>query len=409
MATNWAIAVGINHYANLRDLKYARQDAEAMADWLENQARFERVYLFTENITTVKHTKSTPGQPTFGNLRRFLRAFFEKPLLKPGDNFWFFFSGHGVRGADGDYLMLADSDPADVKYTALSVNYVTERLRGCGADNVVMFFDACRNEGKDGLGFGTEEPQGIITYYSCAAQEKSWEIDALKQGAFTHVLLETLRTQGDNSCITVEGLEQYLSSRVPQINQRYGKETQIPHARIEPISKRKLILFGTAAPGDPTIKDLKHEAKDAELNENWELSQQLWRRVNVATQGLDEEAIAALVRIENKKQLKTKVQMSKASSKSISKATSAGIPNQPDKPTGLSSIQIRHIKQKLTELKQEYDYLNEQIQHFRQSKQLADLSPQQSFKLDKQIQNAERQREEMIKKFQQLKSQLKQG
>ncbi|MFN6539109.1 MAG: caspase family protein [Nostoc sp. EkiNYC01] len=62
-----------------------------------------------------------------------------------GDNFWFFFSGHGIRYADRDYLMPCDDDPEDIENTVIAINFVTERLRRCGADNVVLILDACRN------------------------------------------------------------------------------------------------------------------------------------------------------------------------------------------------------------------------------------------------------------------------
>jgi uncharacterized caspase-like protein len=92
-----------------------------------------------------------------------LRDFFEEPYLKAGDNLWFFFSGHGIRHQDRDYLMPCDANPRDPDYTAISISYVTERLRRCGADNVVLLLDACRNEGeKAGLGIGEEKQQGVI-------------------------------------------------------------------------------------------------------------------------------------------------------------------------------------------------------------------------------------------------------
>lgn len=121
MGKNWAIAIGINYYYNLQLLKYAKRDAEAMQAWFLQEARFDQVFLFTENSPPIP-TAGSPisTKPTYGRLRRFFRAQFEKPLLQAGDNFWFFFSGHGKRCAERDYLMLSDSDPGDVENSALS-------------------------------------------------------------------------------------------------------------------------------------------------------------------------------------------------------------------------------------------------------------------------------------------------
>jgi hypothetical protein len=51
MAKNWAIAIGINQYDNLKSLKYAKGDAEAMKAWCEQEGGFEPqgLFLFTED------------------------------------------------------------------------------------------------------------------------------------------------------------------------------------------------------------------------------------------------------------------------------------------------------------------------------------------------------------------------
>ncbi|WP_281257047.1 caspase family protein [Brunnivagina elsteri] len=147
MGKSWAFAIGINHYDNLQPLKYAQRDAEAMATWFQEEAKFERVFLFTENSPPIPANPPIPTQPTYAHLRRFFYMEFESPLLQPEDNLWFFFSGHGLRYQDKDYLMLLDSDPTDIESTAISVDFITQRLRRAGADNVLMFLDASRTYG----------------------------------------------------------------------------------------------------------------------------------------------------------------------------------------------------------------------------------------------------------------------
>ena len=49
MAKNWAIVIGINNYYNLQKLDFAENDAEAMKDWFSQEAKFDEVFLFTEN------------------------------------------------------------------------------------------------------------------------------------------------------------------------------------------------------------------------------------------------------------------------------------------------------------------------------------------------------------------------
>ncbi|NES91609.1 caspase family protein, partial [Okeania sp. SIO2B9] len=156
MAKNWAICIGINNYNSMPNLKYAQRDAKLMQNYFLNEAGFENIYLFTDNSPSINYAgKTFNSQPTYGRLKRFLREIFDKEFLSAGDNFWFFYSGHGMRFKDRDYLMPADADPHPdgVEDTAISLYFVTERLRRCGADNVILLLDACRSqESSKGLG-----------------------------------------------------------------------------------------------------------------------------------------------------------------------------------------------------------------------------------------------------------------
>ncbi|MBW4543469.1 MAG: GUN4 domain-containing protein [Symplocastrum torsivum CPER-KK1] len=221
--------------------------------------------------------------------------------MEAGDNFWFFFSGHGMRHANRDYLMPSDGDPGDIENTAISINQVTERLRRCGADNVVLILDACRSLGTragEGIGRQTAEEArttGVISIFSCSPQEYSYEIEALQQGAFTHALLEGLGIRGQYA--TVERLNQYLAFRVPELVRQHKKARQTPYTIAEPVTKSHLILvprYATLA----DIASLKNDAYQAEVEEDLELAEQLWIRVLAAASGNDLQAVRALQRIE---------------------------------------------------------------------------------------------------------------
>ncbi|MGK7875067.1 MAG: caspase domain-containing protein [Xenococcaceae cyanobacterium] len=297
MAKNWAIAIGINQYENLPKLNYAVRDAELMREWFR-EANFEKVYYFSDNSPPIDDaSKPYSSRPTGNILKRFLRVRFSQPFLSAGDNLWFFFSGHGLRHAERDYLMPSDADPhpEGVEDTAILLNYVTERLRRCGSDNVVLLLDACRNEGSKGPGVGEEKQQGVITIASCSPAERSYEIEEIQQGSFTHVLLESLRIQGEGNCATVERLDQYLRYRVPEINRQYNKPRQTPYAIAEPATKSHLILL----PSQATLQDiatLKLDAQEAELEGQEGLAEQLWRRI-LTVSPADPQALKALRRI----------------------------------------------------------------------------------------------------------------
>jgi len=295
---DWALVIGINKYDRLRSLDYAEGDAALMRDFFQNEARFEQIFYFSDTSPEFYAPDGSrqSTRPTYTNLRSFLCDFFEQPYLQAGDNFWFFFSGHGIRHQDRDYLMPCDANPREPDCTAISISYVTERLRRCGADNVVLLLDACRNEGeKAGLGIGVEKQQGVITICSCSPREKSYEIEQIGQGAFTYALLESLRIQGERNCATVERLYHRLRYRVTEINRYYNKPEQTPYAIAEPASKYHLILL----PREATFQDivtLKLDAQEAELKKDNKLAEQLWIRI-LALSPSDPQALEALRRI----------------------------------------------------------------------------------------------------------------
>lgn len=300
MARNWAILIGINNYEHSTSLKYAKRDAELMRGFLVKEAKFDQVFFFSDDSPDYAG-KST--RPSFTNLKKVLRTMFEKPFMEAGDNFWFFFSGHGMPHDGCDYLMACDSDPGDVKDTAISINYVTERLRRCGADNVVLILDACRGGlgSKSGEGIGNQSAEvarekGVITFFSCSPNQLSYELDDLQQGAFTKALLEGLGVQGQ--CATVERLNHYLSGRVPELIRLYKKSDtlrQTPYIIAEPITKYHLIL----CPKYATLTDvatIKIDALSAQLDQDFDLAEQLYIRVLAASPG-DKDAIKGLKKI----------------------------------------------------------------------------------------------------------------
>ena len=297
MGRNHAISIGINKYDFLIPLKYAKRDAELMQEFLRG-ASFEQVFFFSDDSPDFH---GIPTRPSRNNMRRFLRIISEKMVMETGDNLWFFFSGHGMQYDGRDYLMPCDGDAEDVEHTAISIDFVTECLRGCGAGNVILMLDACRYQGsKSGLGIGNQAAEiarqkGVVTFFSCSPNQLSYEIETLQQGIFTKAVLEGLGIQGQ--CATVERLNHYLSVRVPELIREHKGEKvrQTPYCIVEPVTKSHLII----CPQYATLKDvsiLKNDAYQAELNKDYALAKQLWIRILAASTG-DMEAINGIQRI----------------------------------------------------------------------------------------------------------------
>lgn len=301
MARNFAVVVGINNYKKIQPLKYAKSDAEKMRDFFmqDLQVSPENLYFFSDDSPCDVWGRDT--QPTYSNLETFFTESFETPFLESGDTLWFYFSGHGMPYEGRDCLLPIDFSLSIASKTTIPLSSITDRLRRSGADNVVMLIDACRSDGAKnaGMGIGEEKQQGVITFFSCSPSQVSYEIDEIGQGAFTNVLLEALRIQGEGNCATVERFYQYLRTQVPRLTQRYKNYVQIPYAAIEPATKLHYILLPKFA-NLTDITSLKNDALYAEVKGDLTLAKQLWKRINVASSGNDQDFIDAIERLANK-------------------------------------------------------------------------------------------------------------
>ena len=302
MTKNFAITIGINKYEHIdRPLNYAASDAEKVRDFLLSEADFDQVFYYSDYSPSINNIST---RPTRSGLLRLLKVTFEKEFMGAGDNFWFFFSGHGARVKGIDYIIPSDAFIEDIESSAISVNYIIQRLQRCGADNVVLILDACREQGdnisKDikGVGEQTEKEareKGVITICSCSPNEYSWELKDLQQGVFTYALLEGLGSKGKKA--TVERLNEHLKYRVKELAKSQGKQT--PSIMADPIEKSHLILMPKYATKSD-ISMLKNYCYQAQVDENFELAESLW--IRVLETGVDRDAIKALQKIAIQKQ-----------------------------------------------------------------------------------------------------------
>ncbi len=261
-------------------LRYAQRDAAEITR-LFWEAQFEQVYYFSDKSPPI--TDSSEPFDTFpraGTLQYFLEERFKQVKLFPEDNLWFFFSGHGIRSGRDEYLMPADAAEGTIETTGLGIHKLSEQLKLSGAGNIILLLDACRNQNqspnqKGTSGIGHQSTQGVITIWSTTPYKPSFEIPEIKHGAFTYALLEALQS---SNCATADRLDQYLSYRVPEINQTYKTKEQYPTTRVEPLSKKQYILLPQRAES-ADVEPLKKEAYKAEANGDYAQARQMWQRV----------------------------------------------------------------------------------------------------------------------------------
>ncbi|WP_008309012.1 GUN4 domain-containing protein [Leptolyngbya sp. PCC 6406] len=307
MSKNWAIIIGINGYVHLKQLNYAVKDADIICSLFDKEFKFHKVYHFTDTSPSIEadYGKSFDSNPTFTNLKLFFDKRFNQPFIDASDNLWFFFAGHGARRNEQDYLIPIDGYSGNLQDTAIPVRYVSDCLRRSGAGNIILLIDACRSsEGsRDSLSIGQEKQHGVITIFACSPEENSYEIEELKQGAFTYALLQCLQLTGQENCATVERLDRQLRLTVPEIVIRYKQRSQTPYTAIEPLYKKDLILLPHLATSTDLTK-LSQLAWKAEALHKLEEAKQLWTRVLSASSiepNVRSDAIEGISRISRNK------------------------------------------------------------------------------------------------------------
>jgi hypothetical protein len=227
MAPYASIAIGVDRYQLFQPLSFASADAQAMDRFFQQSSgcAAERCLLMTDNSASINGSSTFPHQQ---NIQRWLEHFCWE-VLQPGEPVCFFFSGYGLSSNGKEYLMPIDGDPQKPDQTGISLASLYRLFSAPGLE-AMFFLDA--NRGVNGRGFGEEVAMlakefEIPTFLSCQATEFSHEAMGLKQGIFTAVCLEALRSQPN---LSLSKLQEYLSSRVPELSEHHWQPLQNPWA-----------------------------------------------------------------------------------------------------------------------------------------------------------------------------------
>lgn len=221
---SYALAVGIGDYHHLSSLSKTTTDARDLHALLAQSG-----YPAT-NMALLLDDQATKA--TISDRLDWLahRAGSDDTVL-------IFFSGHGARRVGGfepgEYLCPVEADWYNLHATAISDEELTTALRAIHAGRVAVFLDACHSGGvgepKDAVlqvkaGFSEAvyarlaEGRGRVVIASCRPDEVSWELTEMRNGLFTHYMLEGLRGAAVNAegFVGILDLFKYISWQVPR-------------------------------------------------------------------------------------------------------------------------------------------------------------------------------------------------
>ncbi len=260
------IIIGINHYQCFQPLSFAQQDAQQLHEFLVEEGGFSSD-LCVEMTETSPHMADRPTYPTRSNLGWTIDRIC-RHLVQPGDVLWFFFSGYGVTWEGEDYLMPIDGKPNDIPGTGIWMRSLLETLKYSAADQVFVLLDVNRATGCiNGQGMGQRTVElakelEIPTVLSCQVDQFSRETAAVEQGFFTSALLEALRT----GCKTLDSLEQYLSSYLPQLSEQNFRPPQNPLWMVYPPAKLNQAVLPVPSSEDNSLMTKVQEIGDRAIN-----------------------------------------------------------------------------------------------------------------------------------------------
>lgn len=254
----WAIVIGAGKYETLGELRYAPADARDFSKLLVEDYKFR-----PESVTKlIDEPNETP--PTVANIRKQLDDTLGDPRLNKGDLFIFYFSGHGVGTAKGDYLCPTDATKDNITEVGLPVKEVIERIVQAGLRNVLVITDACRGGEKNTFGqelAALSEKANIGVMLGCEPGRRSYQNARAGHGYFTDALLEALRKpelrQKDTGALWASDVGKYLSEEVAKDTSKRESIPQVP--AIECDDRRDVMVAAFLPPSfdEKTLAALK--------------------------------------------------------------------------------------------------------------------------------------------------------
>ena len=249
----YAVLVGVTEYQNMTNLRFTKNDAEAMGKQLLDIG-FDK-----ENVRTLTSGSGGMNEPTKPNIENAIRETLNR--AKDGDLVVISLSGHGVEPPNlGPIFCPPETNLGNLQNTAVSINKIRDDLGNSNASFKLLIVDACREKPFENvvnrnagvrtipvsfpasnadIGFkgvmlesvdANEPLRNLTVFQSCSPGQFSWEHGELNHGIFTHFIVEGLRGRATNSRgdITMAGLLTYAETETAYYAEESIQRTQNP-------------------------------------------------------------------------------------------------------------------------------------------------------------------------------------
>jgi tetratricopeptide (TPR) repeat protein len=231
-ARTYFLAVGISEYLRLareQSLEFADDDADLFADFYRSE-RGGKVK--PDRIRILKDSKATSAA-----IRNSIDEFLE--LAGPDDTLILYFGAHGVVSDDGAFIVTHDSEPEDLRTTALAMEELQQLIHGTrgNVSRVLLFADVCR-AGTIGVIRKNQINQVVrallasnttrrLGFLASSPGEYSWESERFGggHGAFSYFVVKGLNGEADSDgdddgLIDADELYEYVRSNVREATLR---------------------------------------------------------------------------------------------------------------------------------------------------------------------------------------------
>jgi len=230
---DWALIIGIEDYAHLPRVDFARKDALVIKEY------FNRILGVPEhNIISLIDSDATKARIS-GYLRRFIPANVSKETT-----LYVYFAGHGAPDMEkGDpYLVPYDGDTLFIEETGYKLRDFYKEINELDVNQTYVFLDSCFSgvaaraaemltKGSrpallkvEDIGLATQE---VIALTAATGGQTSNPLAKEEHGLFTYYLLNALRGKADENedrFVTIKEIYNYVTKHVTRAARRMGKE-----------------------------------------------------------------------------------------------------------------------------------------------------------------------------------------